>query len=160
MSDQNKKESMDNRLDLCLKRELKRASRHKEPLTIVIIECHIEDDELRKDSFIPIFKEIAGIVRKIIRDEDTEIILGRNIILVLPVTFLDGARKVAEKIEKKVRQHKFKKIENNSEFEINLIFGFANYPNDGYVRNELLETARDSLGIERERLLGFLSERL
>jgi len=156
MDDNKPKESIDNRFDLTLKREMKRAARHKEPLSVVIIELLIPNDQYQKTMFIPVFKQVAGTIRRIIRDEDTEIILGRNVLLILPVTFLDGARTVASKIAKTVATMKPKDV---TDFEMHLIFGFANFPNDGSDRQELLEVARMSLKNEKERLLKKIADK-
>lgn len=152
------KEKMDNRVDICLKRELKRAARHKEPLSLMLIECYIPNEEYRKTKFVTIFKQIASVIRRIIRDEDYEIIFGRQLLLILPVTFPDGARTVASKITKKVGTVAFKEVENLSSFEVYLIFGFASFPESGTDRSELLGVARQSLSYEKEKLLKKLSE--
>lgn len=153
------REKMDNRIDICLKRELKRATRHKEPLSVVLIECHITNEEYRKTMFMTVFKQIANLIRRIIRDEDYEIIFGKQLLLILPVTFPDGARTVASKIVKKLKTVTLKEVENLNNFEMHLIFGFANFPEDGADRKELLEVARKSLYIEKEKLLKKLEER-
>jgi diguanylate cyclase (GGDEF)-like protein len=147
------RESMDNRLEISLRRELKRAARHKEPLSLILLECHIVDEDYRRQKFAPVFKQIATIIRRNIRDEDTEIILGRNVLLILPVTFLDGARIVASKIARQIQKSIIKGIEDLTDFEMHLIFGFSNFPADGSEREELLEAARTSLRNEKERLL-------
>jgi GGDEF domain-containing protein len=153
------REGTNNRLDISLRRELKRAVRHKEPLSIILLECLIVNEDYRRQKFTAVFKQIATIIRRIIRDEDTEIILGRNVLLILPVTFLDGARVVAAKIARQIQKSTIKGIEELTDFEMHLIFGFANFPADGSDREELLEAARASLIEERERLLRRLSAR-
>ncbi|MDQ7823751.1 MAG: diguanylate cyclase [Candidatus Eremiobacteraeota bacterium] len=158
MAEDKNKEAMD-RLEISLKRELKRAIRYRESISIILIECHIENDQYRKSLFVPLFKQIAGIIRKTIRDEDTEIILGRNVLLILPMTFLDGAHTVAHKIAKKVKDFKFKEAEGLSDFALHLLFGFANFPYDGSEKGELLEAARANLAESREKLKNKISRR-
>ena len=158
MDEQRAAEPMDNRIDICLKRELKRAARHKEPLSLMLIECHIQNETYRKTKFLPIFKQIAGIIRRIIRDEDYEIIFGRQLLLILPETFPDGAHTVASKIVKKIKTVTFKEVENLNDFEVHLIFGYAHFPDDGEERAQLLEFVRKSLAGEKEKLIKKLKE--
>lgn len=153
MDEQKVKESMDERLEMTLRRELKRAGRHKEPLSLVLIECYIENNEHRKSAFVPLLKQVAALIRNIIRDEDTEIILGRNLLLILPVTFPDGAHIVTTKIQKKLSTTAFKGLEEFPNLRFHLIFGYSHFPNDGTERVELLTAARTSLKDEKKRLL-------
>lgn len=157
MDDKKVKETLDERLEMTIRRELKRAGRHKEPLSLVLIECYIENDEYRKSAFVPLLKQVAALIRKIIRDEDTEIILGRNLLLILPVTFPDGAHIVTTKILKKLSTAAFKGLEEFTDIRFHLIFGYSHFPNDGSDRDELLTAARTSLKDEKKRLLDRIS---
>lgn len=157
MDEQRVKESLDQRLEMTLRRELKRAGRHKEPLSLVLIECYIENTDYRKYAFAPLLKQVAALIRNIIRDEDTEIILGRNLLLILPVTFPDGAHIVTTKILKKLSTTAFNGLEEFPDIRFHLIFGYSHFPNDGTERVELLTAAKASLKDEKKKLLERLS---
>jgi len=153
MDEQKARESLDERLEMTLRRELKRAGRHKEPLSLVLIECYIENADYRKSAFVPLVKQVAALIRKIIRDEDTEMILGRYLLLILPVTFPDGAHIVTAKIVKKLSTAAFKGLEEFPGLRFHLVFGYSHFPNDGTEREELLAAARSSLKDEKKKLL-------
>jgi len=134
----------DVRLEMIFKRELKRAKRHKEPLTLMYIEpaLPVELPENLRDRA---FRQITRAVRKILRDEDTEIAIGRRILLILPETFPDGADAVEKRIREKIATLTFTANETGLSFKAQLHLGKAHHPADGDTGEALMQKALSEL---------------
>ena len=126
--------------DLNLKKEVKRASRYENDLSLLMFD--IDNFKVFNDTKGHLFgdkilKELASFLTDISREED--IICrygGEEFIAILPETTADGALKFAERIRTNLKETSpFK------EHNITLSGGIAPYPYGGKTTTELLENA-------------------
>lgn len=135
--------------------EISRAKRAGRILSIVIFDAdhfkkyndangHLLGDEA--------LKRIATIIRENIRHGDVAARYGgEEFVVLLPVASKDDARKVAERIRKKMEETYFEGEETLPSRKLTLSAGVATYPEDAEEKDELIKAADDALYIAKQR---------
>ena len=150
-------------LKSALRREVKRATRFKQPLSVLMVDVdnlkHYNDrnGHLRGSHLL---REIAQLFAKQVRSWDLVAKYGGDeFTVILPQTDRTGASTVAERLRAAVEEHVFPLAPPGS---ITVSLGIANYPEDGDSVTGLIEAADRALYLAkrngRNRVVG--SERL
>ena len=135
-----------------LERELKRAERYREKLSLILTDI----DYFKKvnDSFghpvgDQVLKSVAGMLKSTVREIDIPARYGgEEFALILLNADLTVARKTAERIRKKAMELRFSA--DGREFGITLSLGIATYPDDAREREHLINRADQALYFAKE----------
>lgn len=136
-------------LDDMLRREMARARRHGEHLSLILLEAHCRE-EIRKEVAYPILKQFARLVKAQTRVEDLGFRLRNRILLLLPETDPFGVRSVAEKISKVAGEQKYLARGGCGGVQVEVKCGMATFPQDGEIIGDLLETLNKDIEIPWE----------
>ncbi|MEW6685113.1 MAG: GAF domain-containing protein [Candidatus Edwardsbacteria bacterium] len=130
-------------------RELSRAKRYQRQLSLIMIDIdHFKDyndtyGHLMGDF---ILKELGKILKSNARDVDFVARYGgEEFMILLPETTKNGAYTLAEKIRKRVKEHKFSYENIQSFSQITISLGVANYPDDGEEKEILIDAVDKAL---------------
>lgn len=122
-------------------RELKRAERYKRPLTFLLIDPGIPEENYQQVGYLAL-KKLASISREFTRYLDYKIRIKNRVLIMLPETDYDGALKVAEKISQKVSEMSFRQF---PEVKTHAKIGIASFPEDGIDKNDILRALEEDL---------------
>ncbi len=124
--------------------ELTRARRYKHPLSFILLEPDIPDEN-RADRLYPSLRILARIAEQQTRSMDVGVRWGQQILLILPETPVDGAGKVVDKIREAYENHTLLKDDPDIKFPIQLKASVRAFPDHGQEKEGLLSLLRDSL---------------
>ena len=131
-----------------LTRELKRAERHQEPLSVFLFD--LDDFKKVNDRWGHLFGnevlvEVAGMVRLALRDTDLAVRFGgEEFLFILPGTPKHGALAMAERMRQRLAAHEFHPAD-GEQTRVTLSGGVATYPNDGHDASTLIKRADQAL---------------
>jgi len=121
-----------------LTREIKAAGRGSHPLTIVLATVVDEIGKMKNtNEFYDVINDMVKVTRTKLRDTDTVFYYGsNNMIALLPFCNKEGSVVVEHKIKNIFNSHSTLKSKNR---EIALISSSVTFPNDGKIKEKLLE---------------------
>jgi len=122
-------------------RELKRAERYSRPLTFLLVDPNISDEDFQNIGYLAL-KKIASIVRSVTRYLDEKVRLKNRILILLPETEKEGAKIVADKILEKIRAITFNEF---PEVKLKGRVGIASFPQDGTDRQSIMSALERDL---------------
>ena len=131
-----------------LTRELKRAERHKEPLSVFLFD--LDNFKKLNDGWGHLFGnevlvEVAGMVRVALRDTDLAVRFGgEEFLVVLPGTTKEGALTLAERLRQQLAHHEFHPGPGEP-VRVTLSGGIAAFPADGHDASTLIKRADQAL---------------
>ncbi len=131
-----------------LSREIKRAERHHEPLCVFLFD--LDDFKKLNDRWGHLFGnevlvEVAGMIRRALRDSDLAVRFGgEEFLVVLPGTAKAGALTLAERLRQQLAQHEFTP-DGKSAVRVTLSGGVACFPSDGHDASALIKRADQAL---------------
>lgn len=135
-------------LDETLLRELKRASRQTEPLSVILIDLDYfkrVNDTFGHDMGDFLLREVAAVLRKAVRDSDAAFRYGgEELTLVLPNCNLLHAYQRAEEIKRAISTINIT-LNGKSLSATTASFGVAAYPEHGDLPNQLIAAADKAL---------------
>jgi len=134
----------DQYLRLGLDQEFQRAKRFKRDLSFILSEPVIPEDT-RADMLYTVLKALAKTCEARIRQIDTGVRWGQQVLLVLPETGRDGANRVASKIFEHFQRHKFYHPDSGKKIEVALKQVLMVFPQDGADKETILYNLRESL---------------
>lgn len=126
-----------------LTREIKRAERYKRPLTFLLIDPGIQEDQFQMVGYLAL-KKLAAIVREQTRYLDIKVRLKNRILVLLPETNFEGGLKVAVKIKELMDKMEFQDF---PDITPKGNIGIAAYPEDGIEKNSILLSLEQDLKI-------------
>ncbi len=135
-------------LQEALDREISRARRHNRKLSIIFIDIdhfkHVNDTYGHLVGS-KVLAEFGELLRNSLREIDIPTRYGGDeYVIILPETDKEGARKVAERIREKLKEHTF--LENEDyQIKITASFGIATYPDDALEKLDLLRLADNAM---------------
>jgi diguanylate cyclase (GGDEF)-like protein len=135
-------------LDECLEAEVKRGSRSKKTLAVVMMDLdgfkvindtygHAVGDQVLIQAFAPLAEDLRS-------SDFLARYGGDELTLVLPETDLNAARLVAEKIQEKLRSIEIK-IPEAPSVHLDMSGGIAIYPRHGSLASDILRAADEAL---------------
>jgi diguanylate cyclase (GGDEF)-like protein len=133
-------------LKTCLRREIKRATRFKQVLSVVMLDvdnlkAYNDRNGHLRGSYL--LKELAGLCAQQVRSFDVLAKYGGDeFTIILPQTEREGARVVAERVRDAVEKHAFA-LSRPGEMTVSL--GVATFPEDGTDPLSLLQASDRSL---------------
>jgi len=135
-------------LEESLRRELSRAARKERALAVVVLDIdHFKqfNDTCGHDAGDLVLREVAGVVRRSIRDSDTACRFGgEEFVILLPEAGVEDARKRAEQIRTSISRMRL--VHNGRELgTITASFGVAGFPVHGSQPEALLQAADAAL---------------
>lgn len=125
-------------LDVGLENELLRAKRFGRDLCLLRITPEMPP-KVRQDMLYRILKELAKYVRMHTRSIDTKVRMADGVLVILPETSLEGAKRVVEKIREQMEPQRFLHQDSGTEFSVRLKYSFAVFPHDGKDKESLIE---------------------
>ncbi len=126
-----------------LKRELKRAERYGRPLSFLLIDPNLSEEDYLQVGFLAL-KKIAAITRELTRFLDIKVRIKNRILILLPETDYHGALKVAEKIYKKIDETTFRQFPN---IKMNPKIGIASFPEDGVDKESIFKALEKDMEV-------------
>lgn len=132
-----------------LEREIKRAGRYSEPLSLLILD--VDDFKHYNDrnghlAGNQVLQQLAKILTKDVREIDLVARYGgEEFAVILPSTSKQGALLTAERIRRAIERHKFPYGRNQPRRAVTVSGGLATYPVDGKSAKELVSKADTSL---------------
>ena len=117
-----------------LYREIKRAERYKRPLTFLLLDPGVPDENFHQVGYLAL-KKLAGIVRDLTRYLDIKVRCKNRILILLPETDLEGGFKVAIKIKEKMDGISFREFPN---VKLDGNIGLATFPEDGIEKKAIM----------------------
>ncbi|ORJ57092.1 GGDEF domain-containing response regulator [Geothermobacter hydrogeniphilus] len=131
-------------LDIVLEQEIRRSERYGLEFSIIFLDIdHFKtvNDTHGHLSGSKALKEVAGLLRKCIREVDVPFRYGGDEFTALLVeTGLEGAPVVAERVRRTIEQHIFL-AELGQDFKLTASVGYATYPKDAQDKRAVLELA-------------------
>lgn len=147
-------------MEAYLVEELERARRYRRPFAILFLDLdHLKaiNDAYGHICGSRVLKEAAVLLQRKLRRSDKIFRFGGDeFVVTLPETDFQGAFRVAQRLRRALRGHRFK-LKEGVEAKITASFGIATFPDDGSSKEELLrsadaamyrvkETTRDGIG--------------
>ena len=130
-----------------LQEELKRASRYKEPLSLILLDIdHFKkvNDTYGHPAGDAVLKRIAELISRTVREIDFPARYGgEEFALIILKSNSKEAKKIAERLRKKVEQTTVKT--DTADISVTLSLGIASYPEDAKTREELIDRADQAL---------------
>ena len=139
-------------LKTALSREVRRASRFRQDLSIALIDVdHLKvlGETLGEMKGSLLLKEIAGTLAQQVRSFDVMARYGDDaFMMVLPQTGRDGAVEVAERVRATVEQHAWSLTTPQA---VTVSLGVATFPRDANATRELVAAAERALKLAKQR---------
>ncbi|MCD4784235.1 MAG: GGDEF domain-containing protein [Candidatus Eremiobacteraeota bacterium] len=136
-------------LDEMLELEILREERYKRNLTLLMFQFEIPK-RFQTDMYFPIFKriskEIAGFTRRL----DLKFRMKNRVLILLPETDDDGAKKAAVKVKENLEAVEFYHDMSDEYFHIKVYFSVGLYPKNGTKPDDLLAFLNDKLIMKRQ----------
>jgi len=129
-----------------LTREIKRAERYKRPLTFLLIDPGISDEDFHKVGYLAL-KKVSAIIRELTRFLDIKVRHKNHILILLPETNFEGGLKVALKIKEQMDDISFRQF---PEIKTKGNISLASFPEDGIEKNSILLSLEQDLEIPLE----------
>jgi diguanylate cyclase (GGDEF)-like protein len=133
-------------LRIALRREIRRAKRFRQPLSVLMIDVdHLKDynDRFGHLRGSQVLKTLAEVAHSAIRDIDILAKYGGDeFLLILPQTRKEGAEVVADRVRQRVADHVFFPLESGA---MTCSIGVATYPEDGDQPEVLIAAADQAL---------------
>lgn len=127
-----------------LSRELKRATRHRRPLSLALGTIRVFDSDLEEVPLDNLLESVVLLVSRTLRESDTVVRFGpREFVVILPETDPGGARFVKEKLQRLTLS--YQKGTDTRLRNAHPVIGTATFPGDGLTREALIEAARRDL---------------
>jgi len=133
----------DSFLDEGLEREIKRAERYKRPLTFLLIDPGVPEENFHQVGYLAL-KKIANIVRDTTRYLDIKVRYRNRILILLPETNYEGGLRVALKIKEQMDMMSFQEFPDIIP-EGNI--GLASFPEDGIEKSSIMLSLEQNLDI-------------
>jgi two-component system cell cycle response regulator len=132
-----------------LELEIKRCSREKHPLSLLIINIDglITSNSTFGQGYIDeTLKEIASIIKSTVREIDLPARYGDNVFaIIFPYTHIDGALHAAERIQTKLKSAHITVDGEKKPIEVNTSMGLSTFPGSADTVIELINVADDML---------------
>jgi diguanylate cyclase (GGDEF)-like protein len=130
-----------------LSEEFKKAERFSEPLSLILTDIdHFKkvNDTYGHPAGDMVLKGFSGIIRETVREIDIPARYGGEEFAIMALKAdADEARKIAERIRKRVEAHRFEA--DGVSIGVTVSLGIASYPRDASSREELIERADQAL---------------
>jgi diguanylate cyclase (GGDEF)-like protein len=127
--------------------EFKRMKRFAEPISLVLADIDYfkkVNDTYGHPVGDLVLKGVASVIRETIRDIDIPARYGgEEFAVVLPGTSGEGAKNIAERLRRKVKENPFSA--NGRQIEVSVSIGIATSPSDAKSKEELIEKADQAL---------------
>lgn len=127
-----------------LSRELKRATRHRRPLSIALGTIRVADSDPQAIPIDDLLGSVILLITRALRESDTIVRFGpREFVLLLPETNRDGAMVVKEKLQRLTLNY-----QQGAGSSLRMAFpviGTATFPNDAKTKEALIEAAHRDL---------------
>lgn len=132
-----------------LNKEIKAAGRGGYDLSIMMVSVAPDDEKkITPDNSEDIIALINKVMKSRLRETDTTFQYGtNNLIMLLPFANRDGIKVVDEKINDIFNTHSLIKQKNGDSYV--LITASVSYPDDGKVRNKLLEKLEENFNVNK-----------
>jgi diguanylate cyclase (GGDEF)-like protein len=134
---------------LRLREEIARARRNQMPVSLLIMDVDYfknYNDTLGHPAGDEVLRQLSAILKHTVRDNDIVARYGgEEFAIILPSTGGKGARALAERIRKKVEQHKFPNEEVQPGGTLTISIGGAIYPDDAVIMEDLIVAADRAL---------------
>ncbi|MBI5417822.1 diguanylate cyclase [Candidatus Poribacteria bacterium] len=129
-----------------LGREIKRATRYKLNLSLLMIDIDYfkqYNDKYGHPKGDQVLKKVAAIIKKCVRNVDIVARYGgEEFIIIVPETDMEDAYDVAERMRNKVSSEIFPGIEKNEDVKVTISIGVASYAGQGEkTKDKLIEEA-------------------
>jgi len=135
--------------------ELNRAKRYSHPLSFLLIEPRLSEPyENNLLHLYPILKQISMMLRQYTRYVDISVRMGRQLLLILTETDIEGAQVVDSKLKDVLEGEPLPLWDEYPMPTIKLISSTAGFPEDGEDPEEMLKILQDRLELERLKLFG------
>lgn len=129
--------------------ELQRASRYNREFALALVDFKILSKEPHNLKY-SILKQLAKLIKKILRKIDLAVRLGDKVLIVLPETNKLGGIKFVKRLKELLENHNYKALGNLENLEIEYSFAMISFPEGGAKKEALLEKLNEDLKIPWE----------
>jgi diguanylate cyclase (GGDEF)-like protein len=137
-----------------LRVEESRSHRHRHPFSVIMMDIDYfkhYNDVCGHPTGDKVLRIIAQLIKVEVRDIDISARYGgEEFVLILTETDKRGAWKVAERIRKKIEDHKFPHGQVQPQRRLTVSIGVASYPEDADNRKDLVERADEALYMAKQ----------
>lgn len=137
-----------------LEKESERALRYKRPYTVIFGDLDyfkIYNDQNGHLAGDKLLKQVSKILRESCRKTDIPARYGGEEFAILcPELSLENARKVAERIRRRVESFPFEHSDKQPHGKVTMSFGIASFPEHGFRANDVLRSADQALYESKE----------
>ena len=126
-----------------LENEIHRGKRYNRPFSILIIELETTPAGGKKYSQYPVLKQCSKVIRDLIRQDDIPGRLGDKLVVAIPESGLENAKKMAERILGELGTIEF--MEDGLVVHVSASIGIAVYPENGNSPSALIGAAEKAL---------------
>ncbi|MDQ7822751.1 MAG: diguanylate cyclase [Candidatus Eremiobacteraeota bacterium] len=130
-------------LKVGLEQELLRAKRFGRELSLLLLAAEIPA-KVKQDMQYRVLKQLGNFVKMYTRSIDVGVRYGDCVLVILPETPLEGARRAGEKVKEQIEKHIFVHHDSGYEFNVKVTVKIAVYPHNGGDRAELLEFLKEN----------------
>jgi diguanylate cyclase (GGDEF)-like protein len=125
-------------LKVGLENEILRAKRYGREVSLLLISVELPQ-KVKQDMLYRVLKQIGSLIKKHTRNIDVGVRYADSVLVILPETPLDGARRAGEKVKEQIEKHIFVHHDSGFEFNVRTHLRLAVYPHDGSDRQSLLD---------------------
>ena len=121
-----------------LEQELLRAKRFGREVSLLLLNPEIPT-KIKQDMQYRVLKQLGSFVKMYTRSIDVGVRYSDSVLVILPETPLEGAKRAGSKVKEQIEKHIFVHHDTGLEFNVKVNIRIAVYPHHGPDRQTLLE---------------------
>lgn len=125
-------------LKVGLEQEILRAKRFGREVSLLLLSVDLPQ-KIRQDMQYRVLKQLGSFVKMYTRSIDVGVRYSDSVLVILPETPMEGARRAGEKIKEQIEKHIFVHHDTGLEFNVKVNIRLAVYPQHGTDRQTLLD---------------------